>query len=171
MSDPATSEFSRPVRASDIGPAREPRLVTAGAAERAALATRFGLLTLDRLEARLTLAREAAGIRVRGTVDAAGAQPCGLSGEPVPFMLSETVALLLTETAPDGGEIELAADDLDAEPLAGDSIDLGEIAAQSMALGLDPYPRAPGVAAPGVIDEETARRAANPFGVLRDPDA
>ena len=166
-----TPEFSRPVRADDVGGARDARLIAADATERAALAARFGLIALDRLEARLTLAREAAGIRVRGSVDAAGAQPCGVSGEPVPFALSETLALLLTDAAPDGSEIELGEDDLDAEPLVGETIDLGEVAAQSMALALDPYPRAPGVAVPGVIDEETARRAANPFGVLRgEPD-
>ena len=162
-----TPEFSRPVRAHDVGAPGRPQLVAADAAERAALATRFDLLALDRLEARLTLSREASGIRVRGSVEAAGTQPCGLSGAPVPFALNETVALLLVETLPGGDDIELDEGDLDAEPLAGDVIDLGEIAAQSMALGLDPYPRAPGAAIAGVIDEATARAAASPFRVLK----
>ena len=163
-----TPEFSRPVRADDIGSPRA-HLATAEAGEREALTARFGLLTLDRLEARLTLSREASGIRVRGTVDAAGAQPCGLSGAPVPFTLSETVALLLIEASPAGDEIELSDADLDSEPLTGGIVDLGEIAAQSMAVGLDPYPRAPGATAPDVvIDEAAARRLANPFSVLGD---
>jgi uncharacterized metal-binding protein YceD (DUF177 family) len=163
-----TPEFSRPVRADDAGVSRQPMLITADAAERAAVATRFGLLTLDRLEARLMLVREAVGIRVKGSVDAEGAQPCGLSAEPVTFRLSETVALLFTGARPEGDEIELDEADLDAELLTGDTIDLGEVAAQSMALALDPYPRAAGAVAPGiVIDEETARRAASPFAVLK----
>ncbi len=163
-----TPEFSRPVRADDAVASRQPMLVTAEPSERAALATRFGLLTLDRLEARLMLVREAAGIRVKGSVDAEGAQPCGLSAEPVAFRLSETVALLFTQATPEGDEVELDEADLDAELLTGDSIDFGEVAAQSMALALNPYPRAAGAVAPGiVIDEEAARIAASPFAVLK----
>ena len=75
--------------------------------------------------------------------------------------------MLLIEASPAGDEIELSDADLDSEPLTGGIVDLGEIAAQSMAVGLDPYPRAPGATAVDVvIDEETARRLANPFSVL-----
>jgi uncharacterized metal-binding protein YceD (DUF177 family) len=88
------------------------------------------------------------------------------SGEPVPFHVRETINLLLTEAAPDGGEIELAADDLDVDVLVGDVIDAGEIAAQAFALGLDPYPRRPGSVA-GVISEDEAVQARSPFAVLK----
>ncbi len=162
-----TPEFSRPVRADDVGTSRL-HAIAAEPEERVALAARFDLLALDRLEARLTLSSEAAGIRVTGSVAADGAQPCGLSGVPVAFRLEEPVTLLFTVDAPEGDEIELADADLDREALVGDVVDLGEIAAQSLALGLDPYPRARGAAAHGaVIDEVAARRRANPFSVLR----
>jgi hypothetical protein len=50
--------------------------------------------------------------------------------------------------------------------LTGDVIDIGEIAAQALALALNPYPRST-APAPGVISEEAARAASNPFAVLR----
>jgi hypothetical protein len=89
-----------------------------------------------------------------------------LTGDPVPFLITERIALLLVETAPEGGEIELADADLDTEPLSGDIIDMGEIAAQALALALDPYPRAKGARAPGVMTEDEARLARSPFAGL-----
>lgn len=161
-----TPEFSRPLRAHEIGGNPRHQQIEATAAEREALAKRFDLLTLDRLVADVTLRRDAAGIRVTGHIDAGGAQPCVATAEPVPFVLAEPIALLLTEGAAVADEIELADSDLDSEALVGDIIDIGEIAAQALALALDPYPRS-AAPAPGVISEDAARAAANPFSVLR----
>ncbi|WP_164156425.1 YceD family protein, partial [Sandarakinorhabdus rubra] len=127
---------------------------------------RFGLLALGTLSATLEVRREAAGIRVSGEVRGTGDQACVASGEPVPFRIRETIELLLTDSVPEGGEIELASEDLDVEPLSGDVIDLGEIAAQAFALALDPYPRLPGPVA-GVVTEEEAVAARSPFAVLK----
>lgn len=159
-------EFSRPFRAHDVGGMNRQQMIEADDAERQALAKRFGLLSLDRLTAALELRREAAGIRVTGQVHASGEQACVATGEPLPFLVTEPVSLLLTEATPEGDEIELAEPDLDTEPLAGDIIDMGEVAAQALALGLDPYPRS-AKAAPGVISEEAARAKASPFSVLK----
>ena len=161
-----TPEFSRPLRAHDIGGTLRRQSIEADAAERAALAGRFDLLALDRLVADVSMRREAAGIRVTGRIDAAGTQPCVATAEPVPFLLTDTLALLLIENQPEGEEIELADADLDSEPLVGDIIDIGELAAQALALALDPYPRST-APAPGVISEEAARAASSPFAVLR----
>ena len=162
----STPEFSRPLRAHEVGGTQRRFTLTADAAERAALAARFTLLALDRLEASLDVRREAAGIRIVGQVEGIGAQACVASGEPVPFRLRETIALLLSDTVPDGGEIELGSDDLDVEILDGDVIDAGEIAAQAFALGLDPYPRLPGTVA-GILSEDEAAAARSPFAVLK----
>ncbi len=160
-------EFSRPFRAHDVGGIPRQQMIEAEPVERAALARRFGLVDLERLTAALELTREAAGIRVTGQVHASGVQPCVATAEPVPFHLTERVALLLTEATPDGDDIELADSDLDAEPLAGDIIDMGEIAAQAMALALDPYPRSSLPAPDIIISEEQARMAASPFAALK----
>ncbi len=160
------SEFSHILRAHEIGGIPKKLSLAADDAQRAALVDRFDLISLDRLTATLELRREAAGIRVTGDVEAIGAQPCVASGEPVPFTLKDSIALLLTEAAPDGGEIELDSGDLDVEPLDGDEIDAGEIAAQAFALALDPYPRLPGPVA-GIISEDDAIAARSPFAVLK----
>ncbi len=162
-----TPEFSRPFRAHDVGGIARQQMIEAEPDERAALARRFGLVDLERLTAALEFRREAAGIRVTGQVHASGAQPCVATAEPVPFLITERVELLLAEESPDGEDIELADSDLDIEPLDGDIIDMGEIAAQVMAMALDPYPRSSVPAPDIIISEEQARMAASPFAALK----
>jgi uncharacterized metal-binding protein YceD (DUF177 family) len=162
----ATPEYSHILRAHEIGGVTKRLMLEANDSERAALAGRFDLLSLDRLTAALEVKREAAGIRITGQVHGAGTQPCVASAEPVPFLVTEAIALLLTPETPDGGDIELSSDDLEVEPLAGDIVDLGEIAAQAFALGLDPYPRL-AVSVAGVISEEEAIALRSPFAVLK----
>ena len=87
-------EFSRPVRAHEVGQARSHQ-ISAGPDECAALARRFDLLTLDGLEAVLELARTASGIRLTGRIRASGAQACVRTGTPVPFALEDRLALRL----------------------------------------------------------------------------
>jgi uncharacterized metal-binding protein YceD (DUF177 family) len=163
-----TPEFSRICRAHEIGGHARQQACEANGGECAALAARFGLLQLDHLKATLTLRREAMGIRVTGQVQASGEQACVATGEPVPFLITENISLLLTEAGAEGDEIELAEPDLDTDRLDGDVIDIGEISAQALALALDPYPRST-AAAPGVISEAEARAASSPFAVLRKP--
>ncbi len=163
------SEFPRPYRVHDIGGLVRQQMIEADGDERAALARRFDLIALNRLTGAIILIRDAAGVRVTGQVHASGDQACVTSGEAVPFLITEQLALLFTETAPDGAEVELSDADLDSEPLAGDTIDLGEIAAQALALALDPYPRAPHAVVAGVISEEVARAQSSPFAVLKRP--
>jgi hypothetical protein len=142
--------------------------IAAEPAECAALAQRFGWLALDRLTGDFQLRSEAAGIRVSGQVQGNGSHACVISGVPLAFQATETVSLLLAATDVAGDDVELGSEDLDVEPLAGDVIDLGEIAAQALALGVEPFPRAPDAVPPaGVISEEAARIAASPFAVLK----
>jgi hypothetical protein len=53
----------------------------------------------------------------------------------------------------------------------GGAIDLGEAAAQTLALSIDPYPRSPAAEAAlreaGVKSEEDARAEASPFAALK----
>lgn len=161
-------EFSRPVRIDTIGDAARSIAISADAEERAALATRFGLRSLDRLDATLAIRREAGGVLVTGRVTAQAEQICVVTGETVPAAIDEQIALrFVPEDAPIAeDEIELGADALDTLPFDGGAVDLGEAAAETMALALDPYPRAPGaddvLRAAGVVSEEEA----GPFGAL-----
>nr|WP_295659758.1 DUF177 domain-containing protein [Polymorphobacter sp.] len=174
------SEFSRIIRAHDVGTSPRREAIEAKPLERTALATRFDLSRLDALTADLTAVRDAGGIRVTGTFAAAGEQACVVSAEPVPFAIAEPVDLRFSDAVPEGEEIELGDTDLDVVPLEGDHLDLGEVVAQSLGLALDPYPRAPAeirAAAERLLTTEAEAEAiaavdkarANPFAMLRPP--
>lgn len=161
-----TPEFSRPVRIDTIGDHEHAAEIAAEPTERAALATRFDLIGIERLEARFAFRREAAGIVARGHVSAAVTQACSVTGDPVPALIEEDAAIRFIEDTPESEEVELDEGDLDTMFYAGAAIDLGEAAAETMALALDPYPRGPNAAAAlraaGVISEDEA----GPFGAL-----
>ena len=156
-----TPEFSRPERLDAIGGGARHLTIEADAAERAALAARFGLVAVDRLAARLDLHRDAGGIVVRGRVEGAVTQACVVTDAPVVTRIDEPLALRFVDEMPDADEIELDADDCDTVPIEGGAIDLGEAVAETMALALDPYPRAPGaeavLRAAGVMTEDEAK--------------
>ena len=160
-------EFSRLERIDAIGTGEREIRVAADAAERAALAARFGLRAIDRLEGVFRVRRDAAGIVAQGQVEAAVIQACIVTDEELPVTVAEPVALrFVAEDAPEGDEIELSEDALDEMEFDGAAIDLGEAAAETMALALDPFPRGPNAAAAlreaGVISEEEAK----PLGAL-----
>ena len=72
---PAVSapEFSHAVeRSTRSAPSRARSTIAADEAERAALAERFDLIAIDRLTARFTIRRDAAGIVAEGRVDSGG---------------------------------------------------------------------------------------------------
>lgn len=161
-------EFSHPFRVEGFGTAPRAIAIAANAGECAALARRFDLIAVERIAAELSAQREGDAVLVSGRVTARVVQRCVVTDAPIPAAIDEAVALrFVPEMATPGpDEIELAADALDVIPYAGDAIDLGEAAAETMALALDPFPRSPGAAealsAAGVVSEE----AAGPFGAL-----
>lgn len=166
------SEFARPQRLDTIGDEARTVTIEADEAERAALAKRFELIGIDRLAGTFTVRREAAGILVEGRVEAVLTQACSITGDPLPARIDEPVMLRFVPADEAGqDEIELGEGDIDVIPYAGGAIDLGEVAAETMALALDPFPRGPGAEAAlkkaGVISEEDARPAGALAG-LRD---
>ena len=142
--------------------------LVADEAERAAIAKRLGLVSLDRLEAHAVLDCKGKTVRAAGRVKAALAQPCVASGEPVAERIDESFELhFLPE--PDGRpdeEVELGAQELDVIFHDGAGIELGAAIADTLALVIDPYPRGPNadeaLKAAGVLSEEQA----GPFAVL-----
>ena len=156
-----TPEFSRPERLDAIGAGEREVRIAADATERAKLATRFGVLSVGRLEAVLTVRQEAAGIAVRGRVTGAVVQACSVTGVPLDATIDEPVALLFVDSLEEQDEIELDAGALDTVEIEGGAVDLGEAAAETMALALGPFPRSPGAEATlreaGVISEDEHR--------------
>jgi hypothetical protein len=179
MSSPeAKPEFSRGVPVERIAPGWRTETIAATSDERAALARRFGLVELPRFEATVRLRRTRAGryVEVDGTLRAAVVQTCVVTLDPVTAEIDERFALLLGPIGvpvpwKDGGED--GADvvvDIDApEPLDGDDVDIGELAAQQLSLALDPYPRSAEAAdAPSpASDAADPRPADSPFAALQ----
>ena len=153
-----TPEWSRPERVDAIGESARAVAITAGPEERAALARRFGLVAIDRLEANFALRREGGGVLATGRVSAEVTQACSITDEPLRIAIDEPVALRFKEEMELGEDVELSEDALDTVPIEDGAIDLGEAAAETMALALDPFPRSPGAAQAlkeaGVIGED-----------------
>ncbi len=141
-----TPEFSRRVVVEEIAAAGDTREVVAGPEERDALARRFGLLAFGELSARLRLQPLRHGlVRVEGRLTAALAQRCVVTLEPIARRIDESFALVYGPTAVGAAthEVVMTADeDAPPEPIEDGAIDLGEAAAQQLALALDDHPRA-----------------------------
>jgi uncharacterized metal-binding protein YceD (DUF177 family) len=160
-------EFARPHRVDTIGDDARTIEIDADAQERAALAKRFDLIGIEKLTGRFTIRRDAAGIVAEGRVEAAVTQACSITGDPLPATVDEPVALRFVAEEDSGqDEVELGDSDIDVIPYDGGTIDLGEVAAETMALALDPFPRGPNAEVvlkeAGVLSEEQA----GPFGAL-----
>jgi uncharacterized metal-binding protein YceD (DUF177 family) len=162
-------ELSRPVRIDTLGEAQRALRIEADEAERAALARRFGLIAIDRLAADLTLARREDEVTLGGTLSALVTQACIASGAPLEAAVEAPFEILFRPQLDPNGhdeEIELSHGELDIVFYDGGEIDVGEAVAETLALNLDPWPRAPdaeqALKAAGVKSEEEA----GPFGAL-----
>lgn len=160
-------EFSRLADIRQINAA--PVQLVASEAECAALAQRFGLVAVKRLEAGIALEKDGTTVHAKGRFSADIVQSCAVSGEDLAVTLSEPVALRFvpaTDTAKPDEEIELEEDDLDELAYTGTQFDLGEAVAQSMALAIDPYltgPQAEEARRKAGLSNETA---SGPFAAL-----
>jgi len=165
-------EFARPIRLDALGSAGQAVRIAAEPAERDALAARFGLLALDRLEAEVSLLRDGVTVTAEGRLQAAVVQACIASDEPVPARIDEpfTLRFVPEEMLAEGDEIELREVDCDTLPYDGKVIELGEAVAETLALALDPFPRSPNAEAAlreaGVVGEDEAKAASSPFAKL-----
>ena len=144
-------EFSRLVSPEALSEDQSLRRIEATEDERKALAARFGLLSLDRLEATLHLRRPGRGrlIRVTGHFEAEVTQACVVSLEPVRGQVSGEVALVYSlerGSGEDPRQLDVPVEGEDPpEAIGPEGLDLGEAVAQILAVALEPYPRAPGV--------------------------
>jgi uncharacterized metal-binding protein YceD (DUF177 family) len=155
--------FSRLVPVHDVPASGKRVTVTADPKERAALAKLLKLPAINKLEARFELkARGGGGLSVTGELDADVVQICIVTLEEFPAEVREDIAVRYVEhdevpRAEPGEEHEA---DLDApDVLVNGNADLGALAAEHLALGLDPYPRKPGVDAPAPAPEEPVAKA------------
>ncbi len=160
--------FSRPFDVRRIPDGGMRQEIEASEAERAALADAMSLPAIGSLKARFELRRRAGGrVVVEGQVDADVTQTCVVTLEGFETRVRHEVEMVFSPAVPDEtvrsrrGDFEVQAmrpvpgsdDQADPpDPIVDDAVDLGAIAAEFLALALDPYPRKPGVAFEDVVD-------------------
>lgn len=153
-----TNPWSVPVAVEDIAETGLHMEIEAPAAARAGIAALAGLRALPRLSAVFDLTRRGAGVHVAGRVSALVGQACVVSLEPVESAVEEPVDVNFAPAA--AGLVAAQAHEIGpdeeepAEPLTGGTVDLGALATEFLLLGINPYPRKPGVAfAPPKVEE------------------
>jgi uncharacterized metal-binding protein YceD (DUF177 family) len=161
------NELTRLVALDRIGGAGFEIVVDARPEELEALARRLLIPAVNRLQCAFTLRRVAEGvIEAQGLLEAEVVQTCIVSAEPVTQPVSESFEVQFVPAGTEAPDDDLEAPD--QIPYGGHALDVGEAAAEQLALALDPYPRKPG-------EEESAPEAEaepSPFAALsrlRDP--
>ena len=141
--------LSRPLALHTVTPAGTEVRVEATEDERAALARDLDLPAIHSLVARLRVVGHPDRISVTGRVKARLDQVCVVTLEPFETELDEEVEVEFQtpeRRRPGGRVLDLDPDAVPVDEIASDRIDLGTITSEFLALGLDPYPRKPGVA-------------------------
>ena len=165
-------ELSRPLFVDKISAGGLQEHIVARASECEALAKRFGLIAINRLEAFVNVDHaQSRMLHVTGNVQADVVQACVVTLEPVPAYVKEKIDILF---APPGllkregeGPIPNVGDSDLPETIENGMIDLGELAAQYLALGLDPYPRKDGASLDSFKDQ-SGKTTVTPFAGLKD---
>lgn len=147
--------------------------ISANSATRQALAAADGLAGIESLEADFHVARRGlAEFNVSGSLRAKVTQVCVLSLEPFDTDIVEEIDVDFAPpaaaalAAAHAGTILGGRGERDPpDPIVDGTIDVGALAAEFLALGLDPYPKKPGVEfVPIIVPEEQDER---PFAVLK----
>lgn len=147
----------------------------ANAAELEGLRRRLGLVDLKDVAASGTIypLNGGQGLRLEGRLGAKVTQNCVVTLEPVVQAIAEDFSIEFG-TAGDvieasSGEMVIAADQEQPEPMPQNALDVGELVAEHLALAIDPYPRKEGADLQEVlrrhgIDAEAGKP--NPFAAL-----
>src|SRR5262245_4772605 len=143
---------------------------TADGEEREGLRAALDLIGVPELRARYHLMPLSLGrYKLAGELTAVVEQSCVVTLEPVRSELAETYAATYwppeAMPAPSKGQVALDAEP-DPEPIVDGSIDVGRIVFESLAAGIDPFPRVPGAVFEGPLSTPQAQRPESPFAVL-----
>jgi uncharacterized metal-binding protein YceD (DUF177 family) len=161
--------LSRVIRVDALPKGGETVTIEANPSEREALAAFLDLPSIEALSATLTMKRTAnGGARVTGIVQGELTQTCVVTLESFPAAVEEEVDVRFApreaRRSHEEPETVSMTEEDEPDPIVDGKIDLGALAAEFFALGLDPYPRKPGAEfeQPPEPEVETT-----PFAVLR----
>ena len=150
-------------------------VIVANSGELAGLAALNGLPAIARLDAGFRVAKRGRhGLTIKGQVRARVTQTCVVSLEPFETDIDESFDVRFEPQKPkrdvpvaDAVDFASLPEDDPPDLIVDGRVDLGALAGEYLALGLDPYPRKPGA----VFDAQAAGAAAekeSPFAQLRD---
>ncbi|MFG1402212.1 YceD family protein [Xanthobacter sediminis] len=146
--------------------------IEASEAERASLARNMGVIAVPAFSAALHIAPEGAdGLRVTGRLDAAVVQSCGVTLEPFEAPVREEIDVHFVPAGtalPPEAEGDESYDPPDE--IENGAIDLGALASEFLALGIDPYPRKPGVVFEPPAEDAAAISPFSALSRLKGPD-
>lgn len=153
--------LSRIVSVARLPQRRDAVTVEATPAECAALAEDFRVPAIRDLVGRFAVDGPTSRLIVTGTVEGIVTLVCTVSLEAFETKISESVEVAFTDADRLAGT---DAEDADIpDPIIGGRIDFGVLTAEFLALGIDPYPRKPGL----VFEAVEVGEDAKPFDALR----
>jgi Large ribosomal RNA subunit accumulation protein YceD len=148
----AERPWSATIRLDEVGETGRHVELEAGEAVRVSLSKPAGVDAVERLVARFDLTKRGRDrLHVSGEVSGTVRQTCVVTLEPVMNNIKEAIDVTFASPREPGSEtaqidIDAAAPTDEIEPLLGNAVDLGLLATEFFLLGIDPYPRKPGVA-------------------------
>lgn len=159
-------EFSRTVSLDSIGVAGLDYTVTAKPDECAAIAARMDLPAIASLICRFRLrSAPGGGVDAAGVLAASVTQTCVVTLDEFPTEVAESFTIRFVPA--ELKSIDVDPDSVDEIPFTGTTLDLGEAAAEQLALALPPYPRKPSIDGPAADSPNTEPSAPkNPFSEL-----
>ncbi len=152
------SELHRALPLDRLGAGWVDFVVEADGEECAAVAQRLGIPAVLALRCAFRLKAGRRGVvAAEGSLSGRLVRECVVSLEPFEVAVAEEFRVQFVPAerlaeVPEDAAIDLEADD--EVGYEGQALDLGEAAVEQLALGLDPYPRRPGVALPEEAEPE-----------------
>lgn len=184
VSTPHTCEWPYAVPVEEIDVRPKTFTFEAGEQERADLARRLNVVSVEEARASVTAQKAGGVIHAIGSVSAHVTQNCVVTLQPVQNVIEDefegwfgdkdsavSFARARNEREAKKGhaEVEILEESVDPEPILNGKVDLGELATQYLSLGVDPYPRARDAASEYIEDEKAATQPRkSPFEALKN---
>jgi uncharacterized metal-binding protein YceD (DUF177 family) len=164
----ANRPWSVPIRLDEVPETGLHMDIAADGGVRAAVAATAGVNEVPQLAAAFDVARHGRdGLRVVGTVSARVRQTCVVTLDPVENEIEEQIDLVFVSPsalAAVASEVNLVAEAVEQpEAMVDGVVDLGAVATEFLVLGIDPYPRKPGVV---FEPPQSADAGSHPFAAL-----
>ena len=168
MKHKAAPEFSRPLQADRIPRLGSTEKIKAEPEELKALAKRLKIPLLHELSAEIRATPwRGGGLKLEGHLTADLEQISVISLEAYREKVSVPISRYFL---PPGALTANEEDEDDADPIDNGWIDIGEVAAEVLALDLDPYPRKAGEAfADHIAETDGQAQPQSPFAILSKP--